>query len=241
MTLEGSHVNLGQYAFVKFAGDQPLESLRRLQEEMAGKVSLSAPAAEPQLVAGIDVSYVNPETGVAAYALVDANEGELLWSATHVDRIRFPYISSYLGFRELPVLLALIEKAGEVSKLADVLMVDGSGIMHPRRVGIASQLGVMVDLPTIGVTKKLLCGTLDQQRLGEDGVCDVSEDGDLLGSAILPATHSKHPIYVSPGHGVDVEFATRVARRLLKEHRVPEPIFWADRLSRSTAGDLKNK
>jgi deoxyribonuclease V len=225
-------VDLGRFGFDRFHGDRPLERLRRWQESVAAEVSLRGPRRAPALVAGLDVSYPSEDRGVGGYALVEFPSGRVLWKTTVAANIEFPYISTYLGFRELPIHLRLIEAARSAGRIADVLMVDGSGILHPRHAGIATQLGVAVRVPTIGVSKKLLHGEVDLEGLEPLESRPVTESDRVLGVAMRPTAGSRRPIFVCPGHRISVATAERVARRLLCGHRLPEPLFWADRLSR---------
>ncbi len=103
-------VDLERYAYSDFTGDRPLEKLARYQNRLAAKVSLPPARKVPRLVGGVNVSYISPDEGVAAYALVEVATGELLWSTTIRRAARFPYISSYLTFRELPLLIELIDE-----------------------------------------------------------------------------------------------------------------------------------
>ena len=157
----GETIDLARYDFADFTSDQPLEKLARFQNRLAKKVQLRPRRKVPQCVGGVDVSYSSPSEGVAGYALVDVATGELLWSTTIRRPVCFPYITSYLTFRELPLLVDLIDEVRASGRIAPVVLVDGTGILHPRQAGIASHLGVVAGLPTIGVTKKLLCGEVD--------------------------------------------------------------------------------
>ncbi len=228
-------VDLARYGYDRFRSARPLERLRRLQEAMAAKVSLRPPRATPRTVAGVDVSYPRPDQGVAAYALVDADSGKLLWSQTICRPVRFPYITSYLTFRELPILVDLLGEVRAAGQLAPLLLVDGSGILHHRHAGIASHLGVVAKLSTVGVTKKLLCGRVDLGGIEPAEPRPVVHEDRLIGVALRPTAGSRRPIFVSPGHRVDLGFAQQVVGRLLLGHRLPEPLWWADRLSRQAA------
>ncbi len=189
----------------------------------------------PRYVGGVDVSYCNPEEGVAAYALVETATGELVWSMTIRRAVPFPYITSYLTFRELPLLAALIEEVHAQKRLAAVVLVDGTGVLHPRRAGIASHLGVVAGMPTIGVTKKLLCGQVDIRGLQQLESRPVLMDEEPLGVAIRPASGSLRPLFISPGSGVDLASAERIVRAVLSGKRLPLPLYWADRFSRQCA------
>ena len=225
-------VDLKRHGFDRFVSDRPLEKLRRVQEALVERVSLRPRRRIPKLVGGVDVSYPGGGEGVAAYALVETDTGRLVWSTTVRRRVEFPYITSYLSFRELPILLELLEVVRAAGRISQVVLVDGSGILHQRHAGIATHLGVVASLPTIGVTKRLLCGQVDLEEMQpEESRPVVYEDG-LIGVALRTSPRSRRPIFISPGHLLDVEFAERLVRRLLAGHRLPEPLYWADRLSR---------
>ena len=188
-------------------------------------------------------SYPTQDEGVAAYTLFDMRDGRLLWSQTFRRRLSFPYISSYLTFRELPVYLELFEGVRAADKLAEMVLVDGTGILHPRRSGIASALGVVADVATVGVTKKLLCGTVDLKDMKPFERRPVfatpadEEAAQACGVAVRTTAGSRRPLFVSPGHRVNLAVAEAVVSRFLTGHRLPEPLYMADRLSRA-AGRL---
>ena len=165
VTVRQGAVDLEQFAFRDFTSDRPLERLRRIQEDVQSRIMLRPRRRIPRLAGGVDVAYPRPDVGVAAYALVETATGRLVWSATVRRSVAFPYISTYLSFREIPILLALLDAVRAAGRLAEVLLVDGSGILHHRHAGIASHLGVAASLPTIGVTKKLLCGQVDIREM----------------------------------------------------------------------------
>jgi deoxyribonuclease V len=235
--------------FDVFLSDRPLAKLARYQDRIAKRVSLRWPATNgrlkiPQLIGGVDVSYGSgvkdahgePGTeGVAAYALVEMATGKLVWSTTIRRAVGFPYISSYLTFRELPLLLALLEEVRRQDRLTSVILVDGTGVLHPRCAGIASHLGVVSGIPTIGVIKKLLCGQVNLKGLGRLESRPVVLGERPVGIAIRPDSASLRPLFVSPGSGIDLGSAERVVRSVLTEKRLPLPLYWADRLSRQGA------
>jgi deoxyribonuclease V len=227
-------VDLAASGFDAFVGERPLVALRRRQEMLREKVSLRGPRALPRWVGGVDVSYCGRE-GVAAYALVEVSTGDLVWSYTLRRPVVFPYVPSFLTFREMPILLALLDEVRAAGRLTSVILVDGTGILHPRRMGITTHLGIVAEQSTVGVTKKLLCGQYDESALTFASPQPISLDGDTAGTAMLPRAGSAKPLYVSPGHRVDVGFATRLVRKLLTGRPLPEPIYWADRLSRQVA------
>jgi deoxyribonuclease V len=233
--LRGDLVDLARCAFDGFAGDRPLARLSRIQEDILDQVSLHGPRRVPKRVAAVDASYAHPDQAHAAYALVETESGRLVWSHTIRRPVRFPYISTYLTFRELPILLDLLEEVRAAGRLAQVILVDGSGILHPRRAGIAAHLGVTAGLSTIGVTKKLLCGRADLTNMAPLESRPVVHEDRVLGTAIRPTAGSRRPIFVSIGHRIALSAAEAIVRRLLLGRRLPEPLYWADRLSRAAA------
>ena len=241
IAVDDGKIDLATYRFDDFQGDTPLEELRKVQQHLLGKLSLSCSCRRPSRIGGVDVSYAPDGRAVAAYALVDCASGQLVWSTSIVGRITFPYIPSCLAFRELPILLELIKRVRQHRRVADCLMVDGSGILHQRRAGIATLLGIMADLPTIGVTKKLLCGQVDIAEMHHGEIRSVVEEETVIGTALCSGRASSRPLYISPGQGLTVGDSTSLVIEMLQGHRLPEPIYWADRLSRQYAHRLATK
>jgi len=219
------------------ASNPPLAALQSLQDELRGQIQLCPFEEEPHSVAGVDVSYKGNQA-VAVYCHTAWPSGERVWETHIVMSTRFPYISGYLAFRELPGLLRVIEEAKKAGHLAEVIVVDGSGLLHPRGVGIASHLGVVLGRPTIGISKKLLCGECDSQGLLPGESRPIFCRGQLLGAVLRSHRGHSHPVYVCPGHGIDVASSIRIVNPLFALHRLPEPIYWADRISRDVARRL---
>jgi len=233
--LHGGRADLKPHRWATFRSERPLAQLRAIQTAVAARLRAERPDRRPTSVGGVDTSYVGEEMGVVAYTLFARCGSRPVWSTTVRRPVRFPYIASFLSFRELPLLLALLERVREARRLPDVLLVDGSGILHPRRAGLASHLGVAADLPTIGVTKSHLIGTVIRRPKRGCPSSPVTVDGEVLGAAMLGGGTSRKPIYVSPGHGVDVATAVETVAASLAGHRLPEPLYWADRISRDAA------
>lgn len=227
-------VDWERYGFAEFTGDRPLERLRAVQEEAARQVVLRPRSDMPTLVGGVDAAYRGDEA-VAAYCLVNASNGEVVYSNAIRRKARFPYITSYLSFRELPLHLELWQEAVAAGKACEVLLVDGSGMLHPRQVGIASHLGVALGVATVGVTKKLLTGKVAIEGMAAGESRPVLRDDRAVGVALRPTAGSRRPIFISPGHLVDLPFSEALVRRLLFGRRLPAPIYWADRLAGEAA------
>ncbi|MEX0866517.1 MAG: endonuclease V [Pirellulales bacterium] len=231
--LAGQRVDLPRAA-ARLAGAAPLARLRALQESFEPAIP-ERMKGRLRSVAGVDVSYRGNEA-FAAYALfASPGDGEPEFSLVHRRSVSFPYISGYLTFRELPCLLALLDEVRHQDKLADVILVDGSGLLHPRRAGIATMFGAVADVPTIGVTKKLLVGRMDRKPTTPSEAQPILVAGKPAGHVLLPSSGTARPLYVSPGHHVGVTEAIAIVRRCLGERRLPTPIYWADRLSRRAA------
>ncbi|MCA9100238.1 MAG: endonuclease V [Planctomycetales bacterium] len=238
-------VELGRYGCEPVPGSRPLADLRALQESLRGHVRLDGVGELPHCVAGVDVSYANPREGVVAYTLFDHEGREPVWATTLRRPVRFPYISTYLAYRELPLLLAVLDAARRAGRLAPVVLVDGSGILHPSGMGVATTLGVVASVPTVGVAKKLLCGSVDKETsVPPDGAAAapggiisraVRQDGTVTATALWTSPRSGRPVYVSPGRGVSVRGAAEIVCHWGRGRRLPEPLWWADRLSRQAA------
>ncbi|GAB6164853.1 hypothetical protein JCM19992_08530 [Thermostilla marina] len=236
--LIGGKIDLARYAieWEAIADTRPLAMLRNLQERLSQNLDFSHPSQTPQIVGGVDVSFRDPETAVAAFVLVAEKDSSLLDSLTITKPVRFPYITGYLAFREVPVLWEAVRAGLARGWRPDVICVDGSGRLHPGHLGSASHLGLICDLPTIGITKKLLCGKVDLDAPAPLEERPVVLDDEVVGTAVFPASGTSRPLFVSPGHKIDVGTASQIVRRQLGTgRRLPEPIYWADRLSRKAA------
>lgn len=235
VTIEGERVDLSAFKFSEFATTSPLATLTAQQHDLVREIQLSSAGNPIKQIGGVDVSYVDPREGVAAYTLIDAATAELVWSTTIRRPVLFPYITSYLAYRELPILLELIDVVRTQQRLADIVLVDGSGIMHPRGAGVASQLGIVAAIRTVGVTKKHLFGNVSIKDMEPGERRMVIHEQQPIGAAIRRRSKSKRPLFVSPGHRSTLAEAIECVESMLQEHNLPEPIYWADRLSRQAA------
>ncbi|WP_043113937.1 deoxyribonuclease V [Solimonas soli] len=212
-----------------FAGwDGTIAGARRLQRELAARVRLVDDFAPPRLIAGVDVGFEEQGTITrAAAVLLDAQR--LVPQAEVLVRrpTTMPYVPGLLSFRELPALLEALRALPEVPQL---VYVDGHGIAHPRRLGIAAHLGVASGLPTIGVAKTILVGT--HAPLGESrGARTPLLDGGTPIGTLLRSKDRVAPLIVSPGHRVSLATAPELVLRALTRYRLPEPTRLADRLA----------
>ncbi|MCA9078556.1 MAG: endonuclease V [Planctomycetaceae bacterium] len=224
--------------FDEFQSSAPLARLRQVQTELSPTVRPLKSA--PTSVAGVDVSYVSSTEAVAAYVLLEPSSLREIWSTTVVCPVEFPYITGYLSFRELPMFVSLFKQVREADRMADVTFVDGNGILHPRRAGSASYVGIATDSPTIGVGKKLLLGKVDVDRVTAKEPRKITHEGETVGYAMTAGARNR-PFFVSPGHLTSLEDARRFTTQVMTDRRLPLPIVLADRLSRDEAQLLKQQ
>jgi deoxyribonuclease V len=174
----------------------------------------------PSLIAGVDIS-VSREQGVARGAVVVLNYPELRLVETRVvnGRVDFPYVPGLLSFREAPLTLAVCQELGVIP---DLVLVDGQGIAHPRRFGLASHLGLFLDVPTIGCAKSRLCGHHQEPGDNPGSYTEVIDKDETIGAALRTKAGTK-PLYVSIGHRVDLENAIYWVMKCCRGYRLPEP------------------
>ncbi|QDT62836.1 endonuclease V [Calycomorphotria hydatis] len=219
-------VDIARCRFQNFDSTQPLHLLQHEQETLRQQIELTPLLDSPTLIAAVDVAYPEPGLAQAAYVLMEAGNAEPIWSVTRRSEVRFPYITGYLAYREIPAYRSVLDEARRTNHWSEVILVDGNGILHPRRCGVASMLGVINDTPTIGIGKKQLCGRV------EESTGRILDEQETIGQ-IMQATPKSKPIYVSPGHRCDLENAVAIVQNWFLGHRLPEPIYQADRLSKS--------
>jgi deoxyribonuclease V len=193
---------------------------REIQLRLAKMVVTEDTVANPRLVAGIDISAPNAQ-GVARGAAVVLRYPELAIVEVKEarSRIRFPYVPGLLSFRESPLILAACEKLRSVP---DLILVDGQGIAHPRRFGLASHVGLLLDLPTIGCAKSILCG--QHQCVGEEAgsQAELRDNDEIIGTALRTKSGVK-PLYISVGHKVSLESALQWVMKCCRGYRLAEP------------------
>jgi len=191
-----------------------------IQRRLASQVSRNGEVATPHFIAGVDISAQKAQ-GMATGAVVILNYPELRLVETKVvqAKLDFPYIPGLLSFRESPLTLAACER---LSVTPDLILVDGQGIAHPRRLGLASHLGLLLNTPTIGCAKSLLCGVHEVPGVEPGSYAEIVDRGEVIGIALRTKLGVK-PIYVSIGHKVDLQTAIYWAMKCCRGYRLPEP------------------
>jgi len=184
--------------------------------------------ASVRLIGGVDVAYLGKGASHAcAVAVVwDRFSGEVLESVYAQDEVVFPYIPGLLSFRELPVVMKACEG---LSNIVDVWMVDGAGIAHPRRLGIAAHFGVLLDRPSIGVAKSRLIGSHLPVPRSKGSWVPLRRDGEVIGH-VLRTRDDVKPLYISPGHKVSFRQAVELVLACCPKYRLPEPTRMAHNL-----------
>ena len=192
---------------------------RRLQEELASRV-VAGPALEfagVRHVAGADVS----TQGDMAYATVVVLDFPGL-SPVEVRGfeapLRFPYVPGLLSFRELPSVVGALR---EVQTEVDALILDAQGIAHPRRMGLASHLGIFLDVPTVGCAKSLLVGSFEEPAREKGSATDLVHRGEVVGK-VLRTRDGVSPVYVSVGNGIDLQSSVELVLACCTRYRLPE-------------------
>jgi len=226
--------------FCRFESSRPLVSLTEFQRTVPARLKLTPSRRTVRYVAGIDAAYVTSDAAVGAAVLVDAKTMDTVWSTTVRAPATFPYISGYLAFRELPVMLQAWDVLQQSGQPVDAVFIDGNGLLHPRRAGIACCFGLLAGVVTVGVGKKLLCGRVDLEEMTATDERPVIDHEELIGIAVKCRDKSR-PIFVSPGNHIDPASAAKLARALMTDHRLPEPLQRADRLSKEVAREHQQK
>jgi deoxyribonuclease V len=198
----------------------PSEAVQ-IQRDLQSRVSIEPLQKEIKVIAGVDVSLNMFEKDIyAGVVLLSYPDMQVLGHSVIKSRTDFPYIPGLLSFREIPALLECFKTLPE---MPDLVMVDGQGIAHPRHFGIASHLGVILDIPTIGCGKSKLYGSYTEPtEVGQAESIIDPKTGELLGKAFKSKARS-NPLIISPGHKVSVNEALAITKACLRGYRLPEP------------------
>ncbi len=197
----------------------PTEAVK-VQRDLRERIRIEPFSGEPELIAGADISFnLYSSTVYAAFVVLDFSSLEVIARASAVVEVHFPYIPGLLSFREIPPLIQAWEKL-EVEP--DVVVFDGQGIAHPRRLGIATHMGLLIDKPTMGCAKSLLTGRFGELEEAAGATADLVDRGETVGAALRTKNKTK-PVFISPGHRMDIESAVRIIQKTVRGYRIPEP------------------
>jgi deoxyribonuclease V len=215
----------GKEALNLHAWDVSPAEARRIQTDLAGRVDLTD-AISPdaiETVAGVDNTYVTEDGKTTAGAVVVVlafRSMEVIETSVAWQPIAFPYVPGLLSFREAPAVLAAYT---DLTIEPDVVLFDGQGYAHPRRLGLASHLGLFLERPTIGCAKSRLVGTYDEPERTFGAYTPLVDRGEVVGAAVRTRPRHK-PLFVSPGHKISVETAVEIALACCRDGAfLPEP------------------
>jgi len=198
-----------------------------LQQRLRSKVVRLGRPQQVRTVAGTDVGFARGGVAHAAVAVLSFPRLELVDHAVARRQVRFPYVPGLLSFREIPALLAALNR---LRVKPDLILCDGQGFAHPRRFGIACHLGVICGVPTIGVAKSRLIGEHAEPMQRRGAWVPLRDKGETIG-AVLRTRAGTQPIYVSIGHCVSLTVAVRYVMACTTRFRLPETTRWAHRLA----------
>jgi deoxyribonuclease V len=211
-----------------------------LQKQLAQQVQQTELKNKPKTIAGLDCALSPDKQRIVAAAIVlaipnvtsglwaplEQPEFELIETATASQKLTFPYIPGLLSFRESPVCLAAVEK---LKKEPDAFMIDGQGIAHPRRFGIAAHLGLFFDKPTIGCAKSRLTGSFEEPAAEKGAYSPLNDRDDIIG-AVVRTRSNIEPVFVSVGNKCQLGDAIEITLAWTTKYRIPEPTRLAHQL-----------
>jgi deoxyribonuclease V len=191
-----------------------------LQQQLRHQIRIEPLSKPPETIAGCDISFNKfEETVYAGIVVLRLDTLETIDQSGVVSTATFPYIPGLLSFREIP---ALLDAWQQLKTTPDVVMFDGHGTAHPRRIGIASHGGLFLNVPTFGCGKSVLVGKYDEPAPDRGAWSPMRHYGDIIGAA-LRTKNKVNPVYVSPGHLIDLDTAIDLTLRCDGKYRIPEP------------------
>jgi deoxyribonuclease V len=196
-----------------------------VQKELASSVIVAGGPKKVRLVAGLDAAFtVDKKHCIGGVVVWDRNNGRLIEQHTSLRELQFPYIPGLLSFREAPALTSAMRK---LKVMPDLLLCDGQGIAHPRRLGIASHIGLITGLPAVGCAKSRLIGDYQEPGPHKGDESPLFDRDELIG-AVLRTRDNVRPLFVSVGHKIGLEMAVQIVLSCAVRFRLPEPTRLAD-------------
>jgi len=206
-----------------------VEKLRKEQSKLADKVIISDSLKNVKTIGGVEQAFVDDKI-ISAIVVCNYKDFEIIEKKYTIIDVKINYISSFLFYREGP---AVIEAYNKLDEKPDLLIVNANGILHPRRFGMASQIGVLLDVPTIGVVKKLMLGEQKDQT--------VYIDKEARGYGLITRKYA-NPIYLSPGHKISLSMSKEIIKNSTKyPHKLPEPLHLAHKYANKLRKSLVTK
>ncbi len=207
-----------------------IEEAKEIQHILRERVRIEPLMKSPALVAGVDAAFFDDEVAAAA-SLFAYPEMRHLQDSLYRGKATFPYVPGFLSFREGPACLEALDR---LEAVPDVILIDGQGIAHPRGAGMASHLGVIMNAPTIGCAKSRLIGEFEQpgRARGDWSYLYREKGAGIPVGAVVRTRTDVRPVFVSPGHLIDIVSSVGIVLGCASGYRIPEPLRRADRLSR---------
>ena len=198
-----------------------------LQKSLSRKVQMMELKTQPKTIAGIDCAFSRDKKKIFACAvLLRLPSFELIETENAVQKLTFPYIPGLLSFREAPACIAAVEK---LKHQPDAFIIDGQGIAHPRRLGLAAHLGLFFNKPTIGCAKSRLIGSFEEPSLGKGSFSLLKDGRDIIGAVVRTRANVK-PVFVSVGNKCLLKDAVKITLDCTTKYRIPEPARLAHQL-----------
>lgn len=205
---------------------------RKIQFQLKQRVKITSLKNKPQLVAGVDAAYTRTHV-ISVACLYNFPDLHLIEETHFRTKISFPYIPGFLSFREGPAIIGAIKR---LTPLPDVILFDGQGVAHPSHIGIASHMGVLLNIPSIGCAKSRLVGDYSEPGPMKGQYSNLTYQHQIVG-AVLRTRKGVKPIFISPGHLVNQKGSINIVLQCTGKYRIPEPLRRADLLSK----ELKRK
>lgn len=209
------------------------DEARQLQEKLRNQVIKKDQFAEIRTIAGVDLGIKN-NISLASVVVLNYPNLQIVDGVVAESRVKFPYIPGYLSFREIPPLLVAFAR---LKTEPDLIIVDGQGVAHPRRFGLACHLGLILDKPTIGCAKSRLCGKYIEPNTEKGSYTHIFDKDEIIGVALRTRTNV-NVVYVSIGHQISLDTARMITMACCPKYRLPETTRYAHK---AAAGKIFEK
>ncbi len=213
-----------------------ISEAKKIQDPLRKRVKIIPLKKTPEIIAGVDAAFAGDKI-VAVATLYEYPELKHLHDASSIEKIRFPYIPGMLSFREGHAIVNAVKR---LNIKPDVILFDGQGIAHPKGIGIASHIGVILDIPTIGCAKSRLIGEFKDPDIIERSWTYLYFKEIRVG-AVLRTRSNVKPVFISPGHMIDIDSSVEIVMKCVSKYRIPEPLRIADILSRKLKRLIRSK
>ena len=211
-----------------------LKKLRKAQRHISrGVVIADLLNLQIRTITGIDLAYLG-ELAIVGIATFDYGNKKIIDEIVEVEKVGFPYIPEFFGFREGSVIIKIMSRLAPNS---DIYMINAHGIAHPEKCGCASHVGVLMKKPTIGIANNILCGSYGRSPSNVGEYVPLTHANETVG-AILKSKEGCRPIVVSPGHLITLVKSIEIVKKLLGGHKFPEPLYVAHKIAKQKRGRL---